>query len=139
VRQAENGATVETSSLGVLLAIAGAGAAGSVARYLLGNWLQRTTGASLPLGTLAVNIAGSFFLGVVMTLFALRGELDSKVRIALTVGLLGGFTTYSSFAYETLLLLERRQFAAAAAYVGLTLVGAASAGGAGIALARAVR
>ena len=120
-----------------LLYIALAGAAGSVSRYLLGEWIQRTAAARIPMGTLAVNVIGSFVIGLVMTMYLARGEMDSRARIAITVGFLGGFTTYSSFAFETVTLIEKKQVASALLYIGLTLVTAALAATAGIALGRA--
>jgi len=105
--------------------IAIAGALGSVGRYAVGKYMQDATGSNFPWGTLAVNVLGSFAIGVVMAVFAARGELDSRLRLALTVGFLGGFTTYSAFALETVTLVERKLYAVAAAYVGLTFVAAA--------------
>ena len=92
-----------------ILYIALAGALGSVARYLVAAGVQRLAAphTQVPAGTLAVNVIGAFVIGVVMAVFAARGELDSRVRIAISVGFLGGFTTYSAFAYETIALLER--------------------------------
>jgi len=118
-----------------ILYIAIAGALGSVARYLVATAVQRTT-ADFPVGTLTVNIVGSLVIGFVMALFAARGELDSRLRIALTIGFLGGFTTYSAFAYETVSLLEEQRVAAAAGYVMLTFAAAAIACFFGIAMAR---
>lgn len=99
-----------------------AGAAGSLSRYYVGMGLRRAGGDRFPWGTLAVNVIGSFAIGLVMAAFIARGQLDARVRIAITVGFLGGFTTYSSFAYETVTLMERRQFHVAAAYMGGTLM-----------------
>src|SRR5205814_1065638 len=82
-----------------------------------GGAALRLFGARFPGGTLAVNVLGSAVIGFVMTLYAARGELDSRTRIALTAGLLGGFTTYSSFAYESLTLLEGGQGATFALYL----------------------
>ena len=121
----------------LILYIALAGAAGSVLRYLLAHALQRTT-TGFPVGTLTVNVLGAFAIGVVMALFAARGELDSRVRIAITIGFLGGFTTYSAFAYETIALLEEQRVGAAAAYVTFTLVVAGVACFAGMVVARAL-
>lgn len=81
------------------------GALGSVSRYLLGGAMQRLCGPRFPCGTLVVNLIGSVAIGSVMTVYAARQGLESRSRIALTAGLLGGFTTYSSFAYETIRLV----------------------------------
>ncbi|WP_428266460.1 fluoride efflux transporter CrcB [Haliangium sp.] len=121
------------------LYIALAGALGSVCRHLVGAGLTRLVGGTLPYGTLAVNVLGSFLIGFLMDLFAARGQLDSALRVALTVGFLGGFTTYSSFALETVQLVQNRQYGAVLLYVGATLITAALACAGGIALARGLR
>lgn len=118
-----------------LLYIALAGAAGSTCRHLVNTAMQRVDGA-WPSGTLLVNVAGSFCMGVVMALFALRGQLHSPLRITLTVGFLGGFTTYSAFAFDTIELIEHQRLLAAGAYVLVTLLAALIACAAGLALVR---
>jgi CrcB protein len=119
-----------------LLYIALAGALGSVCRYLMGTAVQRASGAAFPWGTLAVNVVGSFCIGLVMALFAQRGQLDAPLRLALTAGFLGGFTTYSAFAFETIQLVERQAFAAAIVYVAATVLTAGVACALGLALVR---
>lgn len=121
------------------LYIAAAGAAGAVCRHLVGLGMLRLAGGRLPYGTFVVNLVGSFLMGFLVALFALRGQIDSQLRIALTVGFLGSFTTYSSFALETVQLLQNRQGAAAGIYVGTTLGTAAAACLGGITLARWLR
>ena len=82
------------------------GGLGCVARFLVSGWTYVLVGRSLPYGTLTVNVVGSFLLGLLMV-FGLRSTLLSpELRIGLTVGFMGGFTTFSSFSYETLKLLE---------------------------------
>jgi len=82
------------------------GAIGTGARYLLSGWLLRVAGPGFPWGTLAVNIVGSFLLGLLMHV-ALMSELCTPtLRLALTTGVIGGFTTYSTFNYETLRLIQ---------------------------------
>src|SRR5687768_7558778 len=83
-------------------------AVGSLARSGMATGVQKLAGPRFPLGTFAVNVIGSALIGAVMTIAARRGDLDSPARLALTAGLLGGFTTYSSFAYETWALIEER-------------------------------
>ena len=100
-----------------LLAIAGLGAVGSLLRYLLDGWVQRIVASGFPWGTLSVNVLGSFLIALVMQVAGARGALDSNARIALTAGLLGGFTTYSSFNQQTLELLRERDTLHAALYV----------------------
>lgn len=98
------------------------GALGSGARYLAVSGVQARLGATFPWGTLTVNLVGSFLLGLLLPI-GLRGTvLGPTATIALSVGLLGGFTTYSSFSVETLSLLQRGAFAAAFANVAATLL-----------------
>jgi CrcB protein len=82
------------------------GLVGSVARYWLSGAVQDVTGHMFPSGTLAVNIVGSFVIGLVMALSLERGMLGDEWRILLTTGFCGGFTTMSTFSYETLALLR---------------------------------
>lgn len=120
------------------LYIALGGALGTLCRYLVGAGLGRLLPGKLPWGTLAVNVLGSFAIGVVMAFFAERSALDSQLRMALTVGFLGGFTTYSAFAFEVVTLARDGELATLGVYLGLLLV--LSLGGclAGIALGRMV-
>lgn len=101
----------------VLLAVAAGGAAGSVARYVMmervGHWL----GTGFPFSTLAVNVAGSFAMGVFIELSALAWSPSPEIRALVVVGVLGGFTTFSTFSLDVALLLERHQTAAAVAYM----------------------
>jgi len=115
-----------------LLLVAGGGAVGATARYLLSVQALRILGPAWPYGTLAVNVLGGFLMGVLAGVLALRGGADQeKWRLLLSVGVLGGFTTFSAFSLEVLLMIERRTWAAALAYsllsVGLS-VGALFAG-----------
>ncbi len=117
-----------------------AGAAGSISRYLVGASVSRL-GGRLPYGTLAVNVVGSFAIGFVLALFAARGqiEMDSRARTVITVGFLGGFTTYSAFAVETVSMLEERHPTTAALYLAVTVVGAGVCCYLGILAGRALR
>jgi fluoride exporter len=112
------------------------GGLGCLARYAAGVAADRALGRSLPWGTLGVNLAGSLLIGVAVAYFAARGQLDGRARIAVTTGFLGGFTTYSTFAYETVALVERDRLAAAALYLTSTLAGGALACVAGMWLVR---
>lgn len=91
-----------------LLVIGLGGALGTLARYAVGLWCQRRMGSAFPYGTLAVNVVGSLLLGVVMQLGATTDLLSPTARLALGTGVMGGFTTYSTFNYETLKLLQDR-------------------------------
>jgi fluoride exporter len=113
------------------------GACGTGARYLLGEWMQARFGAEFPWGTLAINATGSFLLSVVMRL-AVATEMDETLRLMLAVGVLGGFTTYSSFNYETLKLAHDGAWLAAAANVLATVMVCLAAGIGGLATARAL-
>jgi CrcB protein len=120
-----------------LLLVCAGGAIGSGARYLVGTWAGQAWGSGFPWGTLIVNLVGSFLIGVVMVLGLETGALSVDARMFLAVGVMGGFTTYSSFNHETLSLAQRGQWGLAAAYVGVTLLGGWLAGLAGLLLARA--
>jgi len=88
----------------VLVAVGGL--VGSLARYWLSGVVQSFTGHTFPSGTLAVNVSGSFVIGLVMALSLERGQLNDEWRILLTTGFCGGYTTMSTFSYETLALLR---------------------------------
>jgi len=81
------------------------GFVGSSARYLVSGWVYRL-GEAFPLGTLAVNVAGCFAIGLLGGVAESRSVLDPQMRLFLLIGLLGGFTTFSTFAYETLALSQ---------------------------------
>lgn len=117
------------------LMVAIAGALGCLARYGVGLAGQRLLGDRFPWGTLAVNLVGSFAIGAVMVIAETR-QLDPRIRVAVVGGFIGGFTTYSAFAYETLALAERRSAAAAALYAGVTVAGCFLACAAGLYLTR---
>ena len=108
--------------------VAVGGLVGAVLRYVVGGFAQAASGSTFPVGTLAVNALGSFCLGVVVPLSLERGLLGPEARLFLGVGLLGSFTTMSTFSVETLLLLREGSFLAAGLNVGGTL--AAALGGA---------
>lgn len=82
-----------------LVVLTGAGL-GGLARYALGGWIMAKYGGRFPLGTLVINISGSFLIGVLMTLFTERMQPHPHWRLFLVVGVLGGYTTFSSFEYE---------------------------------------
>lgn len=114
-----------------LLWVCAAGALGSGARFLISLGVERAGPTGFPLGTLIVNVAGSFVICVIMELAA-AGLVSPTTRLALTTGFLGGFTTYSAFAYETLRCLEARAFRLGVANLVLTLILGLSAGAAGL-------
>jgi fluoride exporter len=126
--------------MALILGVALLGAAGCVARWAVTAALQTRLGVSWPVGTFVVNALGSIAIGVVMGAFVARGAESSPVRVALTAGFMGGFTTMSSFAYDTIRLLEARSFLGAALNVlgslVVCLLGCAVGLAAGRALAR---
>ena len=120
-----------------LLWVGAGGFVGAILRYLLGGWVQRLTPmAGFPTGTLAVNVLGCLAIGLVAGLVELRHGLGPGVRLFLLVGLLGGFTTFSSFAWETLDLARASALTPALANVALQIVLGLAAAWAGLALTR---
>jgi fluoride exporter len=103
--------------MNTILAVAIGGAAGSVARYLTQVWAGKLFGMGFPWGTLAVNVLGSFVMGVLVELFALRWSVTPVTRVFLTVGVLGGYTTFSSFSLDVMMLVMRGELAVAGGYV----------------------
>jgi CrcB protein len=82
------------------------GATGSLTRYVLGTAIMGRVGGRFPLGTVVINITGSFLIGLLMTLFTERLDPHPNVRLLLVTGFLGGYTTFSSFEWETLGLVQ---------------------------------
>jgi len=114
------------------------GLIGSVGRYWASGAVQRLGGLDFPAGTLGVNLAGSFVLGLVMALSLERGLIGADLRVALAVGVCGGFTTMSTFSYETMALLRDGEVAFALGNVGVTILGCLVAVWLGGAIARAL-
>jgi CrcB protein len=112
------------------------GAAGSGARYLLSGWSLRVLGSAFPYGTLAVNLIGSFLLAALMFAGTEAGAVSPTVRLALGTGVLGGFTTYSTFSYETMKYLQDGAWGVALLNMIVTLVGCLAACFLGWAMAR---
>ena len=114
-----------------------AGAAGSGARYLIAVWAAQRLGSAFPYGTLFVNLVGCFAIAALMhAAFALGWP--ATTRAAVTIGFIGGLTTYSSFNYETMRLFEESAPATAALNVALTLLGGLMAGWLGLVTARQI-
>ena len=104
------------------LLVAAGGLVGSVARYWLSGFAQRLTDTAFPVGTLAVNVLGSFAVALIMVMSLERGTPGPAGRLLLTVGFCGGFTTMSTFSYETLALLRDGELGFALANLGGTMV-----------------
>ncbi|HJZ30478.1 MAG TPA: fluoride efflux transporter CrcB [Hyphomicrobiaceae bacterium] len=95
---------------------------GGVLRHVLNAWITRFAGAEFPLGILAINVVGSSIMGLVAGWFAFRGQAPQDVRLFLTTGVLGGFTTFSAFSLDTALLFERGRPWLAVTYVVSSVV-----------------
>jgi CrcB protein len=119
-----------------LLLIGLAGAIGTMLRHAITLGLARMAGAAFPFGTLIVNLVGSFLLGVVAQAFSGATIAGVDARLVLGVGLLGGFTTYSSFNLEVIRLFEQGVTGRAVVYLLGTVLGCLAAGVLGLAAAR---
>jgi CrcB protein len=122
----------------MLIHIAHGSAAGGVARNLLGGAVQRLMGTAFPAGTLTVNVSGSLLLGAFVRLVLSAPGLTPEMRALLTIGFCGGYTTFSTFSFDVLNLLERGQVARAALYVSASVLLSVGAMMAGFAIARSV-
>jgi CrcB protein len=108
----------------MLLYIATGGVLGTVARYLLQGWVQSRSGAAtFPVGTLAVNVAGSLALGFLIRYATGSTVFSPEMRAALTIGFCGAFTTMSTFSYESVALLGDGEYLRAGLYMGGTIAG----------------
>lgn len=121
-----------------VLWVALGGAAGSVLRFLLVSLVAARTTTSFPWGTLGVNVLGCLAMGFVLHAGARTGVLGETARIALTAGLLGGFTTFSAFGGETWILARDGAPGRALAYAAASVVACVAAVGIGTGLGRAV-
>lgn len=124
------------SLLHALLLVALGGATGSVLRYSAAVAVDRWAGAPFPWGTLFVNIAGSFLIGLLMVWVLRAGEARESARLLLVTGVMGGFTTFSSFSWETWRLLEAGRVAAAGLNIALSVGACLLATAAAVALAK---
>ena len=122
----------------MILAIGLGGALGAVSRHFLAAWISRLTGHGFPWGIMTVNILGSFLMGLLITYLSHHFNTTPELRAFIVVGLLGGFTTFSTFSLETVLLIERGQMAEAAGYVAGSVMLAVSGLFAGIWLGRII-
>jgi CrcB protein len=101
---------------GILLAIALGGAVGALLRFFVASAIQQPT-HTFPVGIMIVNITGGFIMGVIVELSALKLHLAPELRAFLTVGILGGYTTFSTFSLDSVLLIQRGEYASAATYI----------------------
>jgi len=105
----------------ILLLVGIGGFVGAIFRYLASGWIQGSI-ATFPVGTLGVNIAGSFLIGLVMYLSEYGGFFSEETRILLTIGVMGAFTTMSTFSYESFRMLEQNKFLLFGANVFMTVL-----------------
>lgn len=105
-----------------VLWVAAGGAVGSVARYGLNIGLSRLHAQSFPWGIFTVNVLGSLAMGILVALFARKWPDGENLRLALTTGLLGGFTTFSAFSYDVVALMEKGEMGTAAIYALASVV-----------------
>jgi len=117
-------------------AVAIGAALGGVARYYLASALQQRLGATFPWGTLVVNVSGSLLLGVLIRYALATPTVSVEMRALLTTGFCGGYTTFSTYSYETATLLEDGQYGRAGVYALASVVVALGATFAGFVLAR---
>ena len=108
--------------MSALLAAAMGGALGAIGRYLVVGQVSRLLGADFPYGTLTANIVGSFVLGILAEYVSLRWSPSEEMRVFLIVGVLGGFTTFSAFSLDAVLLLERGDFVRGFGYIFSTVL-----------------
>jgi fluoride exporter len=103
--------------MNAVLLVASGGALGSVARYLVGVLMTRAFGVNFPYGTLTVNVVGGFLMGLFIGIMARRLEGSMDLRLFVAVGIMGGFTTFSSFSLDVAVLWERGELSTALIYV----------------------
>ena len=118
-----------------LLLIALFGAAGTLARYGLQGLVQVRIGSTFPYGTLLVNLSGCFLLGLIAQFTVNRMVISPDWRVAIAVGFFGGYTTFSSFGWETAKMMEDGEWVRASAYVTASVVAGLFLSSAGIRLA----
>lgn len=119
-----------------ILAIAAGGATGAVLRHFLNTGILAVTGATFPLGILVINVLGSLVMGLLAGFFAHVHEPSQTLKVFLTVGVLGGFTTFSAFSLDAVLLWERGEVLQSLAYVLCSVVFSIAALAAGLFLIR---
>ena len=110
-----------------ILYIALGGIAGTLSRYGLEGWIQTRTASGFPLGTLVVNISGSFLLGFILRIATGAAVISPDMRAGLTIGFCGAFTTMSTFSYESVTLLNDGDYLRAGLYMTATILGCVAA------------
>ena len=102
-------------------AVALGAAVGGVSRFYLNAFIQHRVSGDFPLGTLLINITGSLILGFILRYSLQSGAVSEEVRLLLTTGFCGGYTTFSTFSYDTLMLIQDREYGRASVYVGASV------------------
>jgi CrcB protein len=120
----------------MILLVAFGGALGSVARYLMASRIQTATGWNFPLGTVLVNILGCFLIGILYVLLVARPDPKHELRALLITGVMGGFTTFSSFSLETVTMAMNGDYTGASLNVVISVAACLLGTVLGIALAR---
>jgi fluoride exporter len=111
-------------------------AVGGVARYMLGGWVQQLSGGTFPVQTLLINISGSILLGFLQRFTLETTVISPEVRAMLTIGVCGGYTTFSTFSFETVRMVQDGEWRRAALYIALSVSLSIGGAVAGIAAAR---
>ena len=101
----------------ILAAVGAGGAIGSMARYLIAGWVQSPAWTGFPYAIFIVNVSGGFVMGVLTEAMALKFNVSPEVRAFLTTGILGGYTTFSTFSLEAGMLIERQAYTQAVFYI----------------------
>ena len=104
------------------LVIALGGAVGAIARYVLGSFITARVESGFPWGTFVINVTGSFIIGFFLTLISEQITVDPRWRLAIAVGFVGAYTTFSTFEYEVLRLIEEGSFSTGLMYVTMSLL-----------------
>lgn len=99
-----------------------AGGLGAVSRYMIGLWIKSWSKTAFPLPTFIINITGCFLMGLIMTAALERSALSPQWRVALTTGFLGGYTTFSTYSYETVNLINQGKIVIAVTYALISIV-----------------
>jgi CrcB protein len=118
--------------------VAAGGALGSLLRYFVGQWSLRLWGPNFPWGTLIVNVAGCFVIGVFAEMIARRFNASVELRLLMITGFLGGFTTFSAFSLDAISLFERGEAVLGGVYIAASVGLSMAAVVAGLALMRAL-
>jgi CrcB protein len=111
-------------------------AVGGVIRYLLGGWIQQRAGTAFPIQTLLINVTGSLLLGFLQRYALEFAAISPEVRTMLTIGFCGGYTTFSTFSFETVRMLEDGDWKRATLYVSLSVLLSVGAAVVGVAAAK---